>query len=123
MKRDFELVRKILLEIEGLTEPELIDKDSKFIAGYEPEQVNYHLLLLLDANLISAINENPDDKHFFWKIERLTWEGHDFLDAARNTTIWEKAKAQLGQQLATLPITVLKAYLLDLTMRQLGLTP
>ncbi|MGO8839441.1 MAG: DUF2513 domain-containing protein [Limisphaerales bacterium] len=23
---------------------------------------------------------------------RLTWAGHDFLDAARNDTIWNKAK-------------------------------
>jgi hypothetical protein len=25
-------------------------------------------------------------------ILRLTWQGHDFLDAARNDTIWSKAK-------------------------------
>jgi hypothetical protein len=25
-------------------------------------------------------------------VERLTWEGHKFLDAARSDTAWERAK-------------------------------
>lgn len=42
---------------------------------------------------MDAIVQN-DAKGFPHKafIKRLTWEGHEFLDAARNDTTWRKAK-------------------------------
>ena len=34
----------------------------------------------------------------------LTWEGHEFLDAARDESIWEKALGKLNKK--GLPITL-----------------
>ena len=42
----------------------------------------------------------------------LTWQGHEFLDAARNDTIWRKAKKKVLETTGGLAFDVLKAALL-----------
>jgi hypothetical protein len=32
-----------------------------------------------------------------WNAVRLTWEGHEFLDAARDNGRWEKAKGAMSK--------------------------
>lgn len=41
-----------------------------------------------------------------WRIERLTSRGHDFLAAARDDTLWKRAKAQIGPKIATVGLKV-----------------
>jgi DNA-binding transcriptional ArsR family regulator len=88
MKRDMDLIREILYEIE---------KSQKFtswidieIEEYSQEEIEYHVALLNDAGLILAIP--PKSRGFGWKPKRLTWEGHEFLEAARDDKRWMKAK-------------------------------
>lgn len=35
---------------------------------------------------------SPQPKISACKVDRMTWEGHDFLDAARKDSIWDQAK-------------------------------
>lgn len=50
MKRDMDLVRKLLFAIEGFEgEP---DYRQLRIDGYEPEQIEHHLILMKDAGLL-----------------------------------------------------------------------
>ena len=88
MKRDFELVRNLLLNIEG----EKVD-----ISSYTEEQILYHKALLLSRGLA----EGPEPRYSSRKysgipdkviIHKLTWEGHDFIDAIRDESRWQKAK-------------------------------
>ena len=88
MKRDFELVRNLLLNIEG----EKVD-----ISSYTEEQILYHKALLLRRGLA----EGPEPRYSGRKsseipdrvvIHRLTWEGHDFIDAIRDEERWREAK-------------------------------
>jgi hypothetical protein len=51
----------------------------------------------------------------------LTWEGHEFLDAARNKTMWNRAKTALTTQGAGLSFDVMKALLLGYVKQELGL--
>ena len=94
MKRDIDLVRKILLglEAEG-SSPEMVELE---VEGYEQPLVHNHLTIMVEAGLIYGqeySHEAVDDT--IWMYVRMTWRGHDVLDAARDDARWAKVKAQL----------------------------
>ena len=91
MKRDMELVRKILFKIE-----ETVDNVAKFnieIESYTMEQVAYHCSILYEGGYISNYKaQYADGGIYSFSVGRLTWEGHEFLDKIREDTIWNKTK-------------------------------
>jgi hypothetical protein len=94
MKRDMDLARLILFEIEK--QPYTGKWVEINIDKYDPEEITYHILLLVEAGLIEADNLS-DLSGVDWKPKRLTWEGHEFLDAARDDTRWNQAKVTMGK--------------------------
>src|ERR1700728_3475798 len=86
MKRDMELIRLVLIHYEtGASSPELEERSKS--------EIIYNCVLMKDAGLIDAhfIEGNgvlPDE---IINV-RLTWAGHDFLDATRDDKIWNMAK-------------------------------
>jgi hypothetical protein len=105
MKRDMDLIRVILLEIEKL--PEDWGSHNIEIETVTPEEITYHVRLLAQAGLIEA-----EDFSTFsgpsWQPKRLTWNGHEFLDAARSDTVWQKAKEIVISGTGTLTLEALK---------------
>jgi len=100
MKRDMDLIRELLLKLEVLPIPSIgyrlirPDETEIRIEGYTVEQIDYHLSLLEQANLISAggldvlgMKVGPGIP-----FRSLSWAGHDFLDAVRNPDVWDKTK-------------------------------
>lgn len=119
MKRDIDLVRTILLKIEESDKPTEIDIRT-LSANHSIEQIHYHLNLLYEAGFI-------DVKHFrgiILTVSGLTWNGHDFLDAARDKGRWEKAKEIIFNRLGSnvFVFDLLKQVLFDLAKQQLGLS-
>ena len=104
MKRDMDLVRQILLDIEESDEwrPSALP-----IEGVDDEVVSYHVQLLAQAGLIEAI-EKTTLSTLLWHPKTLTWEGHEFLDAARDNTRWNNAKKQALEIGGTLTFEALK---------------
>ncbi len=56
-------------------------------------EMSYHVELLEEAGLVyghmsKTISPGPSD----FAAIRLTWEGHELLDAIKNDTIWKKTK-------------------------------
>ena len=91
MKRDLDLVREILLAVEESSEP--VEPPLE-IEGYDLDLISYHVKLMEQADLIEAIyNEMRSGDIQVMSIRSLTWEGHEFLDAARNETAWKEAKS------------------------------
>lgn len=91
MKRDPELIRKLLIAIEnsppeGLSIPPLPFED------YSLETVVYHIELLRDANFVEASIWSGFGRAGGARVKRLKWDGTEFLDSIRNDNIWEKAK-------------------------------
>jgi hypothetical protein len=68
-----------------------ITPDSPKVAvdGYSEEEIAYHLSLLQERQLIEVPEGQPMIGIVF---TRLSWEGHDFLDAVRDPEIWHKTK-------------------------------
>ena len=111
MKRQMELIRKILGHIEekGSRQP-MSDIE---IPGYENDEVEYHLLIMSEANLIKAdftlMTDGREKLHY---VYRLTWEGHEFLDASKNTNVWRKVKSQINEKGMDVPFEVFKGILM-----------
>jgi hypothetical protein len=116
MKRDFDLVRTILLCLENAqNDPaEAIDLT---IDGCSGALVSYHVLIMHEAGLIVA-EESPFSDNTDWEPKRLTWAGHEFLDNARNDTIWRRAKDAVGSSLGTVSLAVLQDVLASIVKAQ-----
>ena len=97
MKRDPDLVRNILLALENkASSNDAITAKKMMIDGWSEEEVNYHLLLLVEAGYIRGKDSSSDNRTIVF-VTRLTWEGHEFLDAARDDERWEKAKSSISK--------------------------
>ena len=106
MKRNMDLVRQILLALEAYEDP--AGMANVEIEGRQPAEVNSHLTIMVEAGLIYGQEqtfEAVDDT--VWMYVRLTWRGHEFVNAARDDKRWNEVTGQLAAVGGgTLPITV-----------------
>ena len=114
MKRDMELIRLLLLEVEGDEKPDL--------NKYSQDQQVYHMALLIEAELVKgAVIDDQDGITRSVIPIRLTWKGHEFLDAARNPSIWNKAMDKMKSAGASLPLPVIQDLLISALKKAVGL--
>lgn len=120
MKRDMDLIRAMLLQVEAHPHGRAPDKIE--IAGYTEEQINFHAFLLVEAGLAEGFEvTNSCSNSPEAIINRLTWTGYEFLDSARNDGIWNKAKTTIINKLGGASFVVLTALLTAFTKEQVGL--
>jgi hypothetical protein len=106
MQRDMELVRKIMLSVES--------GDLRgSVEGYNENILKYHQAQLIDAGLLEgktkySLSIVPTEIPYGVVIRKITWEGHDFLDAVRADTKWAKIKAFLASAGKDLTIETIK---------------
>lgn len=108
MKRDLDLCRTLLLELEE--DPAVTGMKNLEVDGVTEEQVSYHVKLLHEAGLIEAHDASALNS-FRWYPIRLTWQGHEFLDAARDEARWDKAKAFAREKTGSLAFEFVKVAL------------
>jgi hypothetical protein len=61
------------------------------VPGHSNDEVDYHLSLLKEARLIECPgSQQPVGGGI--NFRRLTWEGHEFVDAVRDPEVWAKTK-------------------------------
>jgi len=58
---------------------------------------------------------------FDWRPTCLTWEGHNFLDAAREESRWKKAMTVIKDKAGTVSFEIVKQVLVSMAKEQLGL--
>jgi predicted transcriptional regulator len=96
MKRDLDLIRKLLFYFEEKSGPEVVE--NPVIEGYDESTIQYHLRLMHDAHLINCETErsstSPDRIIRVLPFD-LTWEGHEFLTKVRSETTWRHIKDTL----------------------------
>ncbi len=92
MKRNMDLIRILLLEIEKQDRGRG-DKIEVKVEGQAPAVVKEHLHLLIEAGFVSGRSDDvPVGFGRFVFVHRLTWDGHDFLDSVRDPEVWRKTK-------------------------------
>lgn len=105
MKRNMDLVRQLLLKVEEL--PFGGGFHDVTVEGRTEDEISYHIMLLHEAGFVEAIDLTTLGG-ISWKPKRLTYSGHEFIDAARSDTVWQKAKAWSMKATGTLTLESLK---------------
>ncbi|WP_426271347.1 DUF2513 domain-containing protein [Dyella kyungheensis] len=106
MKRDWEVVRKILLALENL---EGAGSDLRSVEGVDDHVFIYHVDLLEKAGLIEGKVIKAMSGPVAAIAFRLTWEGHEFLDSIRPKPIWDKVKSDAKSKGIDLTFGAIKA--------------
>jgi hypothetical protein len=113
MKRDLDLVREVLLQLEA-------QDHVGEIAGRTPQEVAYHVSLLEGAGLVTQeLYTNMYLNDSLLDGIRITWSGHEFLDASRSKPTWEKAKQIVIQKTGVLSFELVKTVLVQLAKQAL----
>lgn len=89
MKRDLSLVRRILLRCEEAPANQWLESQH-FDLGVKNFELGEHVGLMIDASLLDGEMTGTHDDQISFFIRKVTWLGHDFLDASRDTKIWSK---------------------------------
>jgi uncharacterized protein DUF2513 len=111
MQRDIDLMRLLLLELEG--------EQSIDLGTYAPEQLNFHKALIVDAGFAEGIINYSTSKNASADIpdvailRRLTYAGHEFLDSAKNEKVWNKAKEIVRRNGLALTLEAMKISLAE----------
>lgn len=93
MKRDMDLIRAMLLEVESWPPGARVPSTRIVIGPYTEEQIRYHAELLYDAGFIGgvvAVHRASGERPAI--VGRLTWHGHEFVDATRSDIVWAAVK-------------------------------
>lgn len=118
MKRDMDLVRKILFALEARSSPKAVFVLP--IEGYDELTVKYHLLLLAQAGLIDFEPEMTKTGRVIRPLVLgLNWAGHEFLDAVRSDTVWRKVIKYGKDKGGSLPFDLAKAAALNLLKKSI----
>lgn len=121
MKRDMDLVRKLLFLIEDQDKSNL---ELKIPSDLDRGIVVYHLKLLEQTGYTENTIKYADDKPL-WIYCELTWDGHEFLNAVRNENVWKKLKERIGSDISSLPLVVISQVAIEAakvwTLNKLGL--
>lgn len=128
MKRDWDLIRKLLTEIEEekdiladfSSEPKRADDESEqeFIQRFEAfrkveSNILGHLEMLVDNDYVKGITVGRYlDGGFYGAADsgaRLTMAGHDLLDTMRSSPVWESIKSTAKSKGIELTFDAIKA--------------
>jgi hypothetical protein len=102
MKRDIDLIRSILLNVES-------DGKHAVPSGHTDEEVADHVQQLIEEDLVEGVVvRNRQGIPCQATIIRLTSKGHDFVDATRNLSFWIKTKDYVTRNLPGWTLSVVK---------------
>lgn len=106
MKRDMDLVRKMLLRVEEADTPLsgyafLDDEDDLWV-------IAYHIKIMIQAGLIEGSVGGSVDGKPLCSVSDLTWDGQDFLAAIKSDTIWKKTKEHIGDKVSSATFGVIQ---------------
>lgn len=119
MKRDFDLVRSLLLYVEQSPPGQPIHGLTQ--EGCETEVINEHVKLLINEDFLEGRFERLSSGGSHYAISGLTWKGHDFLDNAKNDTVWKKVMADAEDKGMSLSMSVLNRLLGKAAEKYMGL--
>ncbi|MEM7721539.1 MAG: DUF2513 domain-containing protein [Pseudomonadota bacterium] len=95
MNRDLSIVRAILLQIEASdTDPlEWVEVE---VPGASEALVSYHVQIMDEAGLVVASDESTMGRSS-WVPNRLTWNGHEFLDAVKDEDVFKETQGRIAR--------------------------
>ena len=107
MRRDLDLARQLLIDIEGRGPDCALSDLRPGVAGEADERLRYHVRLLIDGGLVKETEHTAGGV----PCVRLTNAGHELLELAAVEERWREAKWLVQERTGTQSLTVLKAVL------------
>jgi hypothetical protein len=118
MQRDWELIRQILFQVESLPAGE--STQALQVDGFDQSTITEHVRVLVNKGLLAGkVYDTYDGSNYL--ITGINWEGHDFLDNARNDTIWKKVMAESKAKGTSTTMVVLSGLLTKAAQKYAGL--
>lgn len=118
MKRDMDLMRDILLWLEEN------NHGTPSIPEKEALEIGYHCHLLAESGLIRAADASSMEDDLPQAIPlSLTSKGHDFLDAARSSSVWTTVKQRVATTTGGVSVAILTELLKEELKRRFGFSP
>lgn len=120
MKRDIELVRRILLALEA--HPHGFAPQPFTVVGYDQDTIDHHVWLMAQGGLLQAsATTGLGARSPVALPESITWAGHEFLDVVRSDKVWRKLQTELKDRAITLPFSLLHDLALKIAKSLAGL--
>ncbi|MCC9655599.1 DUF2513 domain-containing protein [Rhodopirellula halodulae] len=114
-----ELIRRILFAIEDCDDG-AVPREFE-IEGYSQDQIRYHCYQIYLGGLVDAVPQaRLQHKVPNLQITHLTPAGHDFIDHARDDTLWRRVRAKLGDASIDVTLAGLKAAAIQAVKSQFG---
>lgn len=121
MKRDLDLIRKLLIYFEE--KPGLEVEESPAIDGYDQSTLQYHLRLMYEAGLITceiARSSITPERIIRVCASDLTWEGHEFLMKVQSETTWQCVKETVTARGGAMAFAVVNELATKWALRSIG---
>ena len=107
MKRDVDLCRQLLLDLEARGADCAISSLHGRLAGEAEDRVRFHLRLLVDAGFVKQFEPTTGGGTY----ARLTNSGIELIELCRSDARWREAKAMVLERTGGLSLTVLRTVL------------
>lgn len=107
MKRDLDLCRQLLADLEGHGPDGAVTTLRPGVAGEADERVRYHVRLLIDAGLAKEVDRTAGGV----PCVRLTDAGHELLELSQSEARWREAKWVVGERTGGQSLAVIKTVL------------
>jgi len=108
LKRDMDIIRKIILALQSA------DRPITSVPGISEIEFLIHGELIIEAGLAKgAVSPSGSKAGIPAKVIlfRLTWEGQDFADSITEDTLWEKVKENILKPSASWSFSILLEYI------------
>ena len=130
MKRDLDLARQLLLDIEArdadcsvsVLRPVSPRENTNGAAAHSfdiDERIRYHLRLLIDGGYLREVDRTSGGV----PCVRLTHDGHELIELSRSESLWREAQLLCQERTGGLSLTVIRKFLVRLAMGPRGLLP
>lgn len=130
MKRDLDLARQLLLDIEArgadcsvsVLHPGSLRESANGTTSHSfeiDERVRYHLRLLIDGGFLKEVDRTTTGV----PCVRLTYEGCELLELARHESLWREAKWLCQERTGGESLTVIRTFLVRLAVGPRGYLP
>jgi hypothetical protein len=121
MKRDLDLVRQLMLQIEALPAAPPVQYRMSEI---EDPVLLAHLELLIEAGLVNGrISRSQGTRGDVISVSGLTWHGHEWVEMVRSQSLWNEVKSAVLDGGGVLTFELTKAVAAKLFRARLALPP
>src|SRR5690606_26842101 len=108
MKRNWDIIRDVLIEVEALNSTQFATIQYGPASESEQPEKDLHGILLWKAGFLEGADAGCMDGDAVL-AQSLTWAGHDLLETIRSKAVWERIKTTAHEKGIELTFDTVKA--------------